>query len=107
MLVTRNILFKFMATYSHINKGFPVQSENSTEWKSALKLISSYGGSYLNGASCTPLQSITKMFCPMIRFGNVLTDLITKWGGNQTSKTNWNQNELHNNHEKSMSLSLQ
>ena len=34
----RNILFKFKATFSHVNKRFPVQSENSTEWKSALRI---------------------------------------------------------------------
>ena len=35
MFVMRNILFKFRAIFSHVNKRFPVQSENSTEWKSA------------------------------------------------------------------------
>ena len=35
-LIMRNILFKFKAAFSHVNKGIPVQSENSTEWKSAL-----------------------------------------------------------------------
>ena len=37
MLVTRNILFKFKAIFSHVSKGIPVQSENSTAWKSALR----------------------------------------------------------------------
>ena len=36
MLVKHNILFKFKATFSHINKRFTVKSENSTEWKSGL-----------------------------------------------------------------------
>ena len=35
--VTRNILFKFKATFSHVNKRFPVQWENSIEWKSAFR----------------------------------------------------------------------
>ena len=39
MLVTRNILFKFKATFSHVNKGFLVQSENSTKWKWALGTV--------------------------------------------------------------------
>ena len=36
MLVTEKILTKFRATFSHVNKRFPIQSGNSTEWKSAL-----------------------------------------------------------------------
>ena len=35
MLVTRDNLLKITATCSHTSKGFPVKSENSTEWKSA------------------------------------------------------------------------
>ena len=39
MLVTCDILFEFRATFSHLNKRIPVRSENSTEWKSALRLV--------------------------------------------------------------------
>ena len=38
MFPMRNNLFKFTATFSHIKKRFPVQSENFTEWNSALKV---------------------------------------------------------------------
>ena len=45
-----------------------------------LRLISRYQGSYLKGASCSPLESFTKMFSPVIGFGSVLMDLISNWG---------------------------
>ena len=46
-----------------------------------LRLISRYRGSYLKGASSSPLESLTKMFSPIICFGSVLMDLISNWGG--------------------------
>ena len=45
-----------------------------------LRLISRYGGSYLKGASCSPLESLTKMFSPIICFGSILMDLIINRG---------------------------
>ena len=45
-----------------------------------LRLISRYRGSYLKGASCSPLESIKKMSSPVICFGSVLLALISNWG---------------------------
>ena len=44
MLVTCDILFKITATFSHVNKGIPLPSENSTEWKSALGAMNLISG---------------------------------------------------------------
>ena len=41
-----------------------------------LRLSSRYGGSYLKGASCSSLESLTMMFSPIICFGSVVMDLI-------------------------------
>ena len=35
-------------------------------------------GSYLKGISCSPLDSLTKVFSPIIGFASVLMDLISK-----------------------------
>ena len=45
-----------------------------------LRLISRYPGSYLKGASSSPLESLTKIFSPIVGFGSVLMDLISNWG---------------------------
>ena len=46
-----------------------------------LRLISKYRGSYLKGAVRSPLESLIKMFSPIICFGSVLMDLINDWRG--------------------------
>ena len=46
-----------------------------------LRLISRYKGSYLKDALCSPLESLTKMFSPIICFGSVLIGLISNWEG--------------------------
>ena len=43
-------------------------------------LISRCRGSYLKGVSCSPLESLTKIFSPIICLGSVLMDLISNWG---------------------------
>ena len=42
-----------------------------------LTLISRYRGSYLKDTSCSQLESLTKMFSPIICFGSVLMDLVS------------------------------
>ena len=46
-----------------------------------LRLISRYGGSYLRGESCSPLESLTKISSPIFCFGSILMDLISNGGG--------------------------
>ena len=43
-------------------------------------LMSRYKGSYLKGTSSSPLESLTKMFSPIICFRSVLMDMISNWG---------------------------
>ena len=43
MLVTRNIVFKFKATFPNINNRFPVRSENLSAWKLAFRTITIHG----------------------------------------------------------------
>ena len=43
-------------------------------------LISRYRGSYLKGASCSPLESLTKIFSPIICLRSALMNLMGDWG---------------------------
>ena len=55
---------------------FESQAEIGSYFKGT-KIISRYRGSYLKGASCSSLESLTKMFSPIICVGSILVDLIS------------------------------
>ena len=40
-----------------------------------------YRGSHLKDASCSPHESLTRLFSPIICLGSVVMDLISNWGG--------------------------
>ena len=56
---------------------FESQEEIGSYFKRTKTNFKVYRGSYLKGASCSPLESLTKMFRPIIYFGHVLMGLIS------------------------------
>ena len=55
---------------------FKIQTEIGSYFKDTKNNLR-YGGSHLKGASCSPLESLTMMFSPIICFGSVLMELIS------------------------------